>query len=139
MNDQHSTEQQAVLQADDERYRLMIAGDVAALEPLLDAGLVYTHSSAVVDTKSQYLDALRTGRVKYVSAERRDEAVRVYNTIALMHGRAIMRVVIDGTEKQLNNLFQAVWVQHEGKWRLLAWASTVIPAETMGKPSSLPA
>ncbi|RBP42965.1 nuclear transport factor 2 family protein [Eoetvoesiella caeni] len=128
MNETRNREQLAVLRADDERYGAMIANNLAVLDQLLDGDLVYTHSSAIVDTKRQYLDSLRDGRVKYVAADRRDAVVAVYGTIALMHGQTVMQAVIDGTTKQLNNLFQAVWIQREGNWRLLAWASTVIPA-----------
>lgn len=129
MNDNYEQERKDVLQADDERYRAMIANDLGALDRLLDADLVYTHSSAIVDTKSQYMDSVRDGRVKYVAAERRNAIVGVYGAMALMHGQADMQAVIDGTTKQLSNLFQAVWIQREGNWRLLAWASTVIPAK----------
>lgn len=129
MNDNHEKGKQDVLQADDERYRAMIANDLGGLDRLLDADLVYTHSSAIVDTKSQYMDSVRDGRVKYVAAERRNAVVAVYEAMALMHGQADMQAIIDGTTKQLSNLFQAVWIQREGSWRLLAWASTVIPAK----------
>jgi len=129
MNGIRNQEQLDVLRADDERYGAMIANDLGMLDQLLDGDLVYTHSSAVVDTKSQYLDSLRNGRVKYVAADRRDAVVAVYGTTALMHGQTVMQAVIDGTTKQLNNLFQAVWIQREGNWRLLAWASTVIPVK----------
>lgn len=129
MNDNHEKGKQDVLQADDERYRAMIANDLGGLDRLLDTDLVYTHSSAIVDTKSQYMDSVRDGRVKYVAAERRNAVVAVYEAMALMHGQADMQAIIDGTTKQLSNLFQAVWIQREGSWRLLAWASTVIPAK----------
>ncbi|WP_449391237.1 nuclear transport factor 2 family protein [Eoetvoesiella caeni] len=129
MNETRNQEELAVLRADDERYGAMIADNLAVLDQLLDSDLVYTHSSAIVDTKRQYLDSLRDGRVKYVAADRRDAVVAVYGPIALMHGQTVMQAIINGTTKQLNNLFQAVWIQREGNWRLLAWASTVIPAK----------
>lgn len=115
--------------ADDERYRAMLANDADALAPLFADDLVYTHSSAVVDTKQQYLDAVRERRMRYLAAQRHDATVRLYGPVAVMHGRVIMQVETPGGIKDLHNLFQAVWVERNERWLLASWASTVIPSE----------
>ncbi len=54
--------------ADDARYAAMIAQDFVALDRLLADDLLYTHSTAVTDTKVQYLAALRGGKYRDKSA-----------------------------------------------------------------------
>ena len=117
----------ALNQADEERYNAMLAGDAQTLDRLLAEELAYTHSSALVDSKEQYLAAVRKGGFKYIAFNRKDVQTRFYDNVALMRGHINIEVVVEGVHKNLNNLFQAVWVNRDGRWQLLAWASTVIP------------
>ena len=117
-----------LLKADAARCSAMLAHDINALEPLLADDIVYTHSSAVVDTKQQYLSAMREGRLRYLGIHPQDVNVRLYGTVAVMNGRAAMHVKVEGNEKHLDNLFQSVWVEREGRWQMASWASTLVPA-----------
>ncbi len=128
MTTQHDDNEKALNQADDERCKAMLAGDLEALDRLLADELVYTHSSASVDNKSQYIEALRNRKAKYVAIERSNTRSSFYGDIALMHGQARIEVIVNDTLKNLNNLFQTVWIKRDGRWQLLAWASTVIPS-----------
>src|SRR4029079_8314379 len=50
----------AVLKADNDRFAAMQKADVAALQKILGDELHYTHTSAVVQTKAQFIDDIRT-------------------------------------------------------------------------------
>lgn len=128
MNTQADTERQ-VLQADDERCRAMLTHDLNALSRLLADDVVYTHSSALVDTKETYLQTLREGHIRYLATERKSANVRLYGKVAIMHGHVTMQIEYHGQKKDLNNMYQAVWAQREGSWQLVSWASTVIPPQ----------
>lgn len=121
--------ERAIFEADDARYQAMLAGDVAQLESQLADELLYTHSSALVDTKAQYLDAMREGRTRYLVAQRKQAQVRLFGLVAVMHGHVIMQIESQSGKRDLNNLFQAVWIQRDGRWQLASWASTVIPPQ----------
>jgi len=129
MNIQSDAERR-LFEADDERCRAMLAHDLDALARVLADDMVYTHSSAVVDTKEQYLQSLREGRSRYLAAQRQSARVRLYGPVAVMHGHVIMQIESQGKKRDLNNLFQSVWVERDGRWLLASWASTVIPPET---------
>ena len=47
------------------RYAAQTSNDFAAMEKLFGADLVYNHSSAAMDDKAKYMDAMRSGRTKY--------------------------------------------------------------------------
>ena len=53
------------LSAEDARYKAQAANDVAAMERLFGPDLVYIHSSAARDTKTSYIESMRSGTVKY--------------------------------------------------------------------------
>lgn len=126
MNLQSDAERR-LYQADDERCRAMLANDLDALAHVLADEVIYTHSSAVVDTKEQYLQSLRDGTTRYLAAQRKSAQVRLFGPVAVMHGHVIMQIESHGKKKDLDNLFQAVWVERDGRWLLASWASTVIP------------
>jgi len=119
-----------LLEADDERCRALLAHDLDALDRILTDDVVYTHSSASVDTKEAFLRSMREGRLRYLAAQRKSADIRLYGQVAVMHGHVIMQVEVHGNKKDLNNLFQSVWIEREGRWQMASWASTVIPPET---------
>lgn len=113
--------------ADRERYRAMLDGDLAALDRLLHEGLSYTHSSALQEGKTEYLESLRSGRVRYLDAHVQEAVCQPHGEIALMQGKVQLRAIIDGVERVLDNRFLSVWKHDRSLWRLLAWASTPVP------------
>ena len=116
-----------ILALEDRRYAAMIANDQAALEAMLHADLIYTHSSAVIDSKASYLAALRTGKTRYRNAERAEQKVRVYGDTALVTGRAQMQVELAGQPKSIKLRFLVVWTKTPQGWKFVAWQSTGLP------------
>ena len=114
--------------ADDLRYKAMIDKDFAALDRILGAALIYTHSNAESDTKASYIQALRDRKYDYRKSERFDEAFQVYGNVVVMTGRARLEAIVAGAPKTLNNRFVTVWSKASGAWQLTVWQSTPIPA-----------
>lgn len=120
---------EAVRRADDDRYRAMLDGDLAALDRLLSEDLSYTHSSAHCESKSEYLASLKSGRVKYLLAQRDGVHLHVYGDVAVMNGTVLLKAVVDGIDRILDNRFLSVWKREISGWKMVAWASTPIPAK----------
>jgi len=116
-----------VLAADDARYAAMIAQDFDALGRLLADDLLYTHSTAVTDTKAEYLAALRSGKYRYKAARCEGVTVRIHGTTAIVNGRGFIEVDVDGAPKSLANAFVNVWVRTPAGWQMTAWQSTPAP------------
>src|SRR5262245_5911697 len=105
---------------EDRRYAAMLAGDVEALDTLLDDDLVYTHSSGTADTKQSYLAGVRDKIWEYLTVRREDERITVRGDTALVHSRLVIDIRVRGAERPLDNRALAVWVRAGGTWRLLA-------------------
>lgn len=116
-----------ILSSDDARYRAMVENDRSTLSVLLDTELLYTHSSGVTETKDEYLESLRSGRVIYHSATRSREILRASGGAVVMVGHVIINATVDGNARILDNKFTTVWVRKNQSWNLLAWASTPTP------------
>jgi hypothetical protein len=122
-----SDDEEAVLAAEDSRYRAMVEGDLAALVELLAPGLCYTHSSGVRDTREDYLGKFRSGYYVYRRVEHPVDRVEVSGDGAIVAGRMTADVDVDGVPKTIDNLALAVWTRASGSWQLLAYASTPPP------------
>lgn len=115
--------------ADDARIAAVKAADGARLGAILSDDLHYGHSSGPVDTKASFIESLVSGRVKYaVYRNEKREFTFPSPGIALMSGRAHVKVVTatGGMDSPIGYL--AVWRQENGTWRFLAWQACRIAA-----------
>jgi ketosteroid isomerase-like protein len=108
---------------EDQRFQAQVGGDLDALERLLSDQLVYTHSSASVDTKASFIESIKTRR-PYQKVERSGEEVRLHGDTAVVTGQA--RIDLNGG-RQLNLRYTDVWVKSADGWRMVAWQSTRLP------------
>ncbi|HPA18722.1 MAG TPA: nuclear transport factor 2 family protein [Verrucomicrobiae bacterium] len=112
----------ALQAADDARIAAVKAADSAQLREILSDALHYGHSSGSVDTKASFIDSLVSGRAKYSVYENEERKFTFPSPgIALMSGRAHVKVetATGGMDSQVGYL--AVWREEKGKWRFLAW------------------
>jgi ketosteroid isomerase-like protein len=119
-----------VLQAERALYQAMIEKDFAALERMLSPDLVYGHSTAVAETRAEYLAGVARGLYEYESIVSHKTRVRIHAPVALIDGVCDMRVGVAGKPKDLIHLlFVLVWVKADGAWRLVHRHAIRIPAE----------
>jgi ketosteroid isomerase-like protein len=106
------------------RFSAMVAQDVGTLAPMLADDLVYTHSTGEVETKAQFLETVRTARLRYESIDVKTLDVRRYDDVAVLTGRAAARVQVGGRSMELDVRFTDAYVNRDGHWQLVAWQST---------------
>jgi ketosteroid isomerase-like protein len=111
------------------RYQAVTDGDIATLDALYSADLVYTHSDATADSKQSYLDRLANGFFRYGPIDHPEHSIVVRGDCALVFHDMVGEVLVDGqTKRMLNSRSLAVWVREDGNWRLLAFQPTKYPA-----------
>lgn len=114
---------------DDARYDAMTRADPMALDRLLADNLSYTHSTGAVETKTQYLDALASGRVRYRAVKRELDRLATYEDCAVMQGRLEVQAEVGGQEILARTVFTSTWVRQDTGWQLAAWAATAAPRQ----------
>ncbi|HTU99672.1 MAG TPA: nuclear transport factor 2 family protein [Luteitalea sp.] len=122
-------EAEAVKSAELARFKAMTSNDLKALNASLGDDLIYTHSNALVDSKASYVESISSGRLKYTTIEPRDLQVRVYGHSAIITGAASITSTSNGTTSTNNLRFTDVWVLRDGRWQMVGWQSTRIPAQ----------
>lgn len=116
------------LSAEDARYKAQAANDVAAMERLFGPDLVYIHSSAAVDTKTSYIESMRSGTVTYRAMRRSDVKVRTYGCLAIITGKAEFDVTTKGEDLSIQLRFHSVWAKRTQGVQFVSWQSTRLPS-----------
>ena len=119
--------EEAVRSAELARFAAMTSGTSDDLGRLLGDDLIYTHSNALVDTKTSYLESMTGGSLTYHSIEPSDMKVRVYGTTAIITASATMKVTSKGVPATNHLRYTDVWVLRDGRWQMVGWQSTRKP------------
>ncbi len=112
-----------IIELENKRVEAMINGDVQALENILADDLIYTHTTARIDTKSSFIEAISSGRSNYRSIERKDVNVRQFGDSAVVTGHAKFHV----GDNKFEARFIDVYAKRNGAWQMVAWQSTRLP------------
>ena len=113
-----------IIALEDRRIEAMIKQDTKALGEILADDLSYTHSTARVETKAEFIAALTSGRTKYQSTERDDVKVSQYEDTAVVTGLAKFHVNANGNDIMFQARFTDVYAKRNGTWQMVAWQFT---------------
>jgi ketosteroid isomerase-like protein len=109
-------------------YRAMIAKDIATLERLLAADLVYVHSPGFSESRAEYLRAVQSKVYDYKAIESRDVRIQAQGDLAVEDGLVDMSVATGGgAVEHIHLFFVLVWVRQQGSWRLALRHATRMP------------
>jgi len=119
---------QTVIDLDARRMQAMVAKDVKALEAMLADDLVYTHSSARLDTKKSLIDNMVKGATVYTGCTPSDVKAQDLGDSVVLTGIAQIKVVVNGTPNAFGVRFTDVYARRGGSWQMVTWQSTRLPA-----------
>jgi hypothetical protein len=118
---------EAIRQSESRRFAAMVRADTAALRPMLEDELSYTHSNAMVETKSSHLAAIGSRRTVYLSLAPVSLSYRLVGEVAIGAGIVSAKGSLEGTAFDVMLRVTTVHVRRDGTWRLLTWQSTRMP------------
>jgi len=118
-----------VIQVENRRFQAMMDADTDSLEPILADELTYTHTSGVLDTKESFIRRLSAGTLNYESFVPSNMQVRSYGDTAVVTGNAEVQVSNSSNRTSFSLRFTDVLVHRDGRWQVVAWQSTRLPAQ----------
>jgi hypothetical protein len=98
--------------------------DMASLNDLLADDLVYTHSSALLDTKRSLIGKIDSGATVWSAVEPSDVKAQDLGTTVVLTGVARIRVTSGGNPNTFAVRFTDVYANRGGKWQMVTWQST---------------
>ena len=120
-------EEKEVSAAVESLRKTMVDPDKAALDKLIADDLSYGHSSGVVQTKAEFIEALTSGKSDFVSIDLSQQTVKVVGNTALVR-HVLTGTTNDGGKPGTVKLsILLVWQKQQGEWKLLARQAVKIP------------
>jgi uncharacterized protein (TIGR02246 family) len=125
-----------VLQVQTERNKALLTQDVKALESILADELLWCHSSAALENKTQFLERVRSGASQWLKLEPHGMKVHVYGDAAVVTGQ-LQQTTTGPGRKPADRTLQTieVFVKRDGRWRLADFQGTAVPdRQSSGNP-----
>src|SRR5579872_6696232 len=111
---------QMIIELDRKRMTAMAEKDIATLNAVLADDLVYTHSSARLDTKQSLIGAMESGKTVYSAVVPSDVTAQDYGDSVILTGTARISVDSGGNAMNFGVRFTDVYVKKGGNWQMVA-------------------
>ena len=118
---------QMIIDLDKKRMTAMAQKDVATLNALLADDLVYTHSSARLDTKQSLIGAMESEATVYTAVEPSDVKAQDLGDAVVLTGSCRISVMSGGRPNSFGVRFTDVYANRGGRWQMVTWQSTRLP------------
>ena len=115
---------QMIIDLDRKRMLAMAEKDIATLNAVLADDLIYTHSSARLDTKQSLIGNMESGSTVYNAVEPSDVKAQDLGSAVVLTGIARIRVTSGGNPNAFAVRFTDVYANKGGKWQMVTWQST---------------
>jgi ketosteroid isomerase-like protein len=115
---------QMIIDLDRKRMLAMAEKDIATLNAVLADDLIYTHSSARLDTKQSLIGNMESGSTVYNAVEPSEVKAQDLGSAVVLTGVARIRVTSGGKPNAFAVRFTDVYANKGGKWQMVTWQST---------------
>lgn len=116
---------QSLVRAEHARRRAIEAEDLDALEAMTADHFHYAHINGLVETREEYFTRLRGDpATKITATSASDLSVTMRDGYALLNGKSS----ISAGPGEFRTLFLSVWEPGAEGWKIVAYASTPLPA-----------
>jgi ketosteroid isomerase-like protein len=113
-----------IIELDRQRMAAMAAKDLSTLDRIIADDLIYTHSSARVDTKKTLIGAMESGATVYTAVEPSDVVAQDLGDAVVLTGVAAISVKSGGVPNSFRVRFVDVYANRGGQWQMVTWQST---------------
>lgn len=116
-----------IIDLDKKRMQAMADKDIATLSAVLADDLIYTHSSARLDTKQSLIGNMQSGSTVYQSVVPSDVKAQDLGDSVVLTGVARIKVTSGGKPMDFGVRFTDVYAKRGGNWQMVTWQSTKLP------------
>ena len=119
--------EQMIIDLDKKRMTAMAQKDLKTLNELIADDLIYTHSSARLDTKQSLIGNMESGSTVYNSVVPSDVKAQDLGDTVVLTGSCRIGVTSGGRPNSFSVRFTDVYANKGGRWQMVTWQSTRIP------------
>jgi len=113
-----------IIALDKARMNAMANKDIGKLNEILGDDLIYTHSSARLDSKESLIGAMQSGTTVYDAVVPSEVQAQDLGDTVVLTGVADIKVISHGTPIAFSARFTDVYARRDDGWQMVAWQST---------------
>jgi ketosteroid isomerase-like protein len=98
----------------------VVSKDLASLDALYADDFVFTHGTGLIQTKRQWLDALRSNGTRYLSRQLDSTSVELHAEIAIVTGRLFVCRQSEAGDVRYGLQYVRVYLMKTGSWQLIS-------------------
>ncbi len=115
---------QTIIDLDRKRMTAMAEKDIRTLNDVLSDDLIYTHSSARLDTKASLIGAMESGATVYSECTPSEVKAQDCGDTVVLTGVCRIGVTSNDVPQAFTVRFTDVYAKRAGAWQMVAWQST---------------
>ncbi len=119
--------EKAVAAAVESLRKAMVDPDKAILDKLTAEELSYGHSTGMVQSKQEFIDALTSGKSDFVSIDLTGQTVKIAGNAAIVRHMLSGATMDGGKPGTVKLSVLLVWQERNGEWKLLARQAVKLP------------
>lgn len=113
-----------ILKAEKSWAAAVVSRDYTALDRVMHDQLIYAHSTGAIETKSEYIDRLKSGAQRYDAIEHHTTTVKMHGDAAVAHSKVVMKGESGGRPFDNQLMMIHLWIKKDGRWQLAAHQTT---------------
>lgn len=98
----------------------LLSADRKTLEGITHENLTYGHSSGLLEDRAAFIEALASGKSKFLSINFTEQSIKVTGNIATVNHKLAGEVITGGNSNNVNLMVLLVFVKVKNEWKLLA-------------------
>ena len=102
----------------------VVSKDLASLDALYADDFMFTHGTGLVQTKRQWLDALRSDETRFLSRQLDSTSIELHPEIAIVTGRLLVCRQSEAGEARYGLQYVRVYSMKTGLWQLISHYTT---------------
>jgi hypothetical protein len=119
--------EQVVVDLSEKKFGWMIRMQYDSLEAVLDERLLFTHSNGWTETKPEFIQDIKSGKLRYTNIQVSESSARIYASTAIVNGKGKFRVTLDGNDLEFNLSYTEVYILKNEKWLLASRHANRLP------------
>jgi hypothetical protein len=116
-----------VLELSKKKFQWMTRSQLDSLGVVLDDQLMFVHSNGWTETKKEFIDDIKSGKLKYTQIEVQEASIRMFDKTAVVIGKGKFQVILEGAPLDINLYYTEVYVYKNRKWLLASRHANRLP------------
>ena len=102
------------------RVEWLLHNNVDSLVSLYDENSITIHGNGMIRTTAEHINDIKSGRPTYKSIEIKEASVKDFGNTAVLVGKGIFSISINGQEMTQNMVFTEVYIKKNNQWKLIS-------------------